>query len=73
MTFTQIPQRIEIAFWATVIPIMTDSSVVGNLITKVYTLLENIRQLKVWQQITYLAIIGLMVGFLIGLMQAGSW
>jgi len=73
MTYTQIPQRIEIAFWVTVIPIMKGSSVVGNLITKVYTLMESIRQLKAWQQMAFLAMIGLLVGFLIGLMQAGSW
>jgi hypothetical protein len=73
MTFTQIPQRIEIAFWAAVIPIMKDSSIAGELITKVYTLIESIRQLKLWQQIAFLAIIGLMIGFLIGLMQAESW
>ena len=73
MTYTQIPQRIEIAFWVTVIPMMKGSSVVGNLITKVYILMERIRHLKAWQQITLLAMIGLLVGFLIGLIQAGSW
>jgi len=73
MTFTQIPQRLEIAFWATVIPIMKDSSTIGDLITSVYTLIERARQLKVWQQISLLAIAGLVVGFVIGLMKAGSW
>jgi hypothetical protein len=73
MTFTQIPQRLEIAFWATVIPIMKDSSVIGDLIAKVYTLVEIVRELKVWQQLALLAITGLLVGFTIGLIKAGSW
>jgi hypothetical protein len=73
MTITQIPQRIEIAFWATVIPIMKDSSIVGIIITRVYTLMEGLRRLKVWQQMALLAITGLMIGFVIGLMKAGSW
>ena len=73
MTFTQIPQRLEIAFWATVIPMMKDSSIVGDIITRVYILIENIHQMKAWQQITILAITGLLVGFMIGLKIAGSW
>jgi len=73
MTFTQIPQRLEIAFWATVIPIMKDSSAVGDFITRGYTLIEKVRRLKVWQQILLLAIAGLLVGFTIGLFRAGSW
>jgi hypothetical protein len=73
MTFTQIPQRLEIAFWATVIPMMKDSSVVGDLIAWVYSLIETIRELKVWQQLVLIAITGLLVGFTIGLIKAGSW
>ena len=72
MTFTQIPQRLEIAFWAAIIPIMKDSSVVGDLITRVYTLIERVRSLKTWQLISLLAITGLIVGFMVGLYIAGS-
>jgi hypothetical protein len=73
MTFTQIPQRLEIAFWATVIPMMKDSSMVGDIIARVYSLLETIREMKVWQQLVLMAITGLLVGFSIGLFGAGSW
>jgi hypothetical protein len=73
MTFTQIPQRLEIAFWATVIPMMKDSSMVGDIIARVYSLLETIREMKVWQQLVLMAITGLLVGFSIGLIGAGSW
>ena len=73
MTFTQIPQRLEIAFWATVIPMMKDSTIVGDLVARVYSLIEEVREMKVWQQLVLLAISGLLVGFTIGLIRAGSW
>ncbi len=73
MTFTQIPQRLEIAFWIAVIPMMKDSNVIGDLITRVYILTEKVRHLKAWQQVALLAGMGLFVGFVIGLFKAGSW
>lgn len=73
MTFTQIPQRLEIAFWATVIPMMKDSTIVGDLIARVYSLIEEVREMKAWQQLVLMAIAGLLVGFTIGLIGAGSW
>lgn len=73
MTFTQIPQRLEIAFWAAVIPMMKDSDVIGDLITRVYILNEKVRKLTAWQHAVLLAVSGLLVGFLIGLFKAGSW
>ena len=73
MTFTQIPQRLEIAFWATVIPMMKDSTLVGDMIAWVYAWVEDIREMKVWQQLVLMAVTGLLVGFAIGLFRAGSW
>jgi hypothetical protein len=66
MNITRIPQRVEIVFWVTVIPIMQDSTRAQDLIHKGYLVLRRIRALPFSLRLLALSSIGLVLGFSAG-------
>lgn len=68
MNITQIPQRIEIAFWEAFISLMEDSTQVRFLMQVSYTWFEKINQAANILMMIVWAIAGLSLGFLIGLL-----
>jgi hypothetical protein len=68
MNITQIPQRIEIAFWETCISLMEDSTHVRFLMQGSYTWFEKINQVSHLLMMIVWAMAGLGLGFLIGLL-----
>ena len=68
MNITQIPQRIEIAFWETFISLMEDSTHVRFLMQESYTWFEKINQVSKLLMMIVWAMAGLGLGFLIGLL-----
>lgn len=63
MNITRIPQRIEIAFWVTVIPMMEESSQLQTIIKESYRLISRIMVLSYFVRAFALAAIGLCLGF----------
>ncbi|MEJ2710068.1 MAG: hypothetical protein P8074_20830 [Anaerolineales bacterium] len=68
MNITQIPQRIEIAFWETFISLMEDSTQVRFLMQESYAWFEKINQVSHILMMIVWAMAGLGLGFLIGLL-----
>jgi len=66
MNITQIPQRIEIAFWETFISLMEDSIQVRFIMQASYTWFEKINQVAHILMMIVWAMAGLSLGFLIG-------
>jgi hypothetical protein len=66
MDISQIPQRIEIAFWIAIIPLMKESSLMGFLVREGYILLEKARTKSKLLRIIAWAMSGLFLGFLLG-------
>ena len=63
MNITRIPQRIEIAFWVTVIPMMEESSQLQTIMKESYQLITEVKKLSYLVQALALAAIGLCLGF----------
>ena len=63
MNITRIPQRIEIAFWVTVIPMMEESSRLQTIMKESYRLITRMKNLSYLVRALALAAIGLCLGF----------
>jgi hypothetical protein len=63
MNITRIPQRIEIAFWVTVIPMMEESSELQAIMKESYRLITRMKALSYLVRALALAAIGLSLGF----------
>jgi hypothetical protein len=68
MNITRIPQRIEIAFWVTVIPMMEESSQLQTVLKESYLLITRMKNLSYLLKALALAAIGLCLGFGFGFM-----
>jgi hypothetical protein len=60
-------QKLEKTFWATVIPLMSESTIVQVAILKIYKLLEVIRKLNGIKPMLLFSILCLYIGFVIGI------
>ena len=63
MNITRIPQRIEIAFWVTVIPMMEESSRLQTIMKESYRLITRMKNLSYFVRALALTAIGLCLGF----------
>jgi len=68
MNITRIPQRIEIAFWVTVIPMMEESYQLQTILKESYMLITRMKNLSYLVKALALAAIGLCLGFGFGFM-----
>ncbi len=66
MNITQIPQRIELVFWTTIIPLMKDSPRFRKMLRDFYQFLDKMDRLFFYLQFVSWGIAGLALGFLAG-------
>lgn len=62
----RLTQRIEIAFWATLITMMENSPQVRSFLPELYRRIQMLRRISFLTQLFSLAFLGLLLGFLIG-------
>ena len=67
MNISQLPQRMEIAFWTTTISMMNNSPRVRFIVRKAYTLLGDIKRTSFLLLTLAWAAIGLVLGFSLSL------
>jgi hypothetical protein len=66
MNITQIPQRIELVFWTTVIPLMKDSPRFRRTLQDFYRFLDKLDRCLFFLQFICWGIAGLALGFFAG-------
>jgi hypothetical protein len=67
MNISQLPQRMEIAFWTTAISLMKTSPQVGFALRKAYIFLNEIKRTPFVYLVLAWAAIGLVMGFSLSL------
>lgn len=68
MNISHIPQRIEIAFWVTLVSLMKESGLVAFVIRQGYAMMNTFRALSSPMKAAIWSASGLGLGFLLGLM-----
>lgn len=66
MIITQLPQRLEIAFWVAFIPLMQKHPGLGFILHKAYMAIERIKGMSPLGRLLALSTMGLFIGFLLG-------
>jgi hypothetical protein len=66
MSVKTYTQKIEKSFWATVIPIMSESTLARRFVQKSYTMVEKVQVANFITTAVALAMLGLVAGFILG-------
>lgn len=68
MNIKRIPAQLEISFWSTVIPLMSETPPLRRLIQGIYDLIQGEHQYRVIKQAMIWSGTGLLLGFVLGLL-----
>ncbi len=70
MSIENLYNRLEIAFWDAIIPLMNQSHLVQALLQNAYPLVKNRDHTRLAMQALFVASLGLILGFIIGFIRA---
>lgn len=66
INISRLPQKVEIKFWDTVIPLLKASGQIQDWIQKIYINRKDLKPIVLTFQWLFLGACGLMIGFLMG-------
>jgi hypothetical protein len=68
MSVKPFTQKLEITFWATIIPIMSESTLVRRVVRVTYRLAERVQSFDNISSAVIISMLGLIIGFVLGMM-----